>query len=105
MTDEHPPLELLRSAVENACQPQNAWRIEQGREAVLAMPRAWVLQHIAAVAEEALDLLDYWEYRRLLELLTLLDPELVRRFVARGLASSDPDVREAAEDFDRPADA
>jgi hypothetical protein len=99
MTDNQPTIEALRAAVELACQPQNAWRIVQGREAVLAMPRPWVLEHVAAVADETLDLTDYWEYRRLLELLHLLDPTLVRRFVSRGLSSPDPDVRDAAEDF------
>jgi hypothetical protein len=92
-------LEALRSAVELACQPQNTRLITAGRQQVLAMPRAWVLQEIEKVAAEALDLTDYWEYRRLLELAGLLDAELVRRLVSLGLGSSDPDVREAAEDF------
>jgi hypothetical protein len=105
MTDDQPSRESLRAAVELACQPQNAWRIVRGRETVLAMPRAWVLEHVGAVAEEALDLADLWEYRRLLELLDLLDPGLVRRFASRGLSSPDPDVREAAEDYRRPTDA
>ena len=103
MTDDQPMLETLRSAVELACQPQNAWRIVRGRETVLAMPRPWVLEHVRVVAEEALDLADYWEYRRLLELLDLLDPGLVQRFASRGLSSLDPDIREAAEEYHRPA--
>jgi len=105
VTDDPPSLEALRAAVELACRPQNAGRIVRGREAVLAMPRPWVLEHVAAAAEEALDLNDYWEYRRLLEVLDLLDADLVRRFVGRGLSHPDPDVREAAEDFRRPTDA
>ncbi len=101
MTDEQSLLESLRSAVELSCQPQNAGRIMWGRELVLAMRRALVLEHVARVAEEVLNLADYWEYRRLLELLDLLDPELVRRFIPHGLASIDPDVREAAMDYQR----
>jgi len=105
MNDDQPSVESLRAAVELACQPQNAWRIVRGRESVLAMPRHWVLEHVASVAAAALDLSDHWEYRRLLELLDLLDPELVRRFISLGLSSADPDVREATEDFHRPSDA
>lgn len=102
MAEATPTLDALRAAVQLACQPQNAGRIVAGRNQVLAMPRPWVLDHVERVAAESLDLADYWEYRRLLELADLLDAGLVRRLVPLGLASSDPDVREAAEDFAAP---
>jgi hypothetical protein len=94
-----PSIEELRSAVQLACQPQNGWRIVSGREQVLAMPREWVLGCIERVATESLDLADSWEYRRLLELIKLLDDDLTQRVATLGLNSADPDVREAAEDF------
>jgi hypothetical protein len=94
-------LDAFRSAIRLACQAQNAGRIVAGREQVLALPRAWVLERIEQVAVEALDLSDYWEYLRLLELAELLDERLVQRFVTLGLDSGDPDVREAAQDFRR----
>lgn len=99
MAEASPTLDTLRAAIQLACQPQNAGRIVAGREQVLAMPRAWVLEQFEQVAAEALDLADYWEYRRLLELADLLDAELVQRLVPMGLGSSEPDVRETAEDF------
>ena len=99
MAKAEPTLDALRAAVQLACQPQNAGRIVAGRNQVLAMPRAWVLARVEQVAAESLDTSDNWEYRRLLELAELLDAELVRRLVPLGLGSSDPDVREAAEDF------
>lgn len=97
----NPSLEGLRSRIELACQSTYAPYIEQGRSQVLALPRAWVLEHIENVATSALDLSDYWEYRRLLELAALLDSGLLRRFVLLGLDNRDPDVRQAAEDFNR----
>jgi hypothetical protein len=99
MEGNEPSLEILRSAVQLACRPQNAARIMAGRRQVLALPRAWVLERIEQAAVEALDLSDYWEYRRILELAELLDSALVQRFVTLGLDSLDPDVREAAQDF------
>lgn len=63
------------------------------------MPRGWVLAHIERAAADVLDLADYWEYRRLLELSELLDLALTQQLVPLGLRRSDPDVREAAEDF------
>ena len=99
MTENEPSLDALRSAVQLACRPQNAGRIMAGRHQVLALPRDWVLERIEQVAVEALDLSDYWEYRRILELAALLNGALVQRIVAPGLNSLDPDVREAAQDF------
>jgi hypothetical protein len=92
----------LRDAIQLACQPQNAWRIEAGRKKILAMPRLWVIEHIEQVANDAIDLSDYWEYRRLLEVAAMLDRELLQRLVAIGSRSHDPDVSEAAADFAQP---
>jgi len=94
-----PSLDDLRSAVQLACHPQNTGRILAGRQQVLALPRPWVLERIEQVAVAVLDLSDYWEYRRILELAALLDGALVQRFVTLGLDSQDRDVREAAQDF------
>jgi hypothetical protein len=105
LSEVQPSLAALREAVQLACQPTTARLIEEGRRRVLAMPRGWVVEHIGPVAEQALDLSDYWEYRRLLELLSRLDATLVQQFSARGLTSSDPDVREASEDFSTGRDA
>lgn len=103
-----PPAEgraILAALVAEACKPTSMWRIERGRAAVRLLPRAWVLEHIESAADEALlKELPWagWEYRRLLELCGpygLADVPLVRRLARRGLESSDPDMREAAEDF------
>jgi hypothetical protein len=89
----------LLAAVRTACQPTYAPKIEEGRKAVLGLPRAWVVANIERVVETGLDLTDYWKYRRLLELYSLLDPALVHRLVKVGEASSDPEIAEAARDF------
>jgi hypothetical protein len=94
-----PNLDDLRSAVQLACQPQNVSRICAGRRQVLEMPRDWVLEKIEQVAQDAVNLSDYWEYRRLLELAELLDTGLLQRIAAWGLHSGDEDVQEAVEDY------
>lgn len=95
-----PSVEDLRAAVQLACQPQNAHRIEAGRHQVLAMSRCWVMERIEQVAIESLDISDSWEYRRLLELAELLDVTVLERLIPLGL-SSVTDVREAAQDFQK----
>src|SRR5262249_41473069 len=99
MAEAEPSLDALRVAVQLACQPQSSGRIMTGRRQVLAFPRPWVIAHFEHIAATALDLSDYWEYRRLLELAALLDAELLQRLVRLGLVSSDPDLLEAAQDF------
>jgi hypothetical protein len=99
MMEVEPSWDALRAALALACQAQNIGRITAGRQQVLAMPRAWVLERIEQVAAEVLDLSDEWEYRRLLEVGALLDAGLVRRLVRLGLDSENPEVREAAQDF------
>jgi len=93
----------LLAAVQTACQPTYVPTIERGRKAVLALPREWVVANIERVVETGLDLTDYWQYRRLLELYSLLDPALVHRLVKVGEASNDPEIAEAARDFGGPA--
>jgi hypothetical protein len=89
----------LRAALERACQAQNVSVITQGRREILAMQREAVVQSIESVAAGTLQLDDEWTFRRLLELYEQLDRGLLRRLIEVGLASSNGEVREAAEDF------
>ena len=89
----------LRAAVELSCMPINAGKIQKGRNAVLELDCKWVLGNIEEIAKNCLNLKDYWEYRRLLELCELLDASLTKRIAQWGLCSDDPDIHEASEDF------
>jgi hypothetical protein len=93
-----PDAEQLREAIALACQPQNAWRIVQGRDRVAAMPREWVLANVETIARSVLNFGDYWEYGRYLELLDHLGAhDKVSAMVGEGLKSADADVRDMAE--------
>jgi len=69
------------------------------RKFILALPRDWVLERIEAAAEPHLINGDMEEYRRYLELYLLLDEGLTRKLAQRALAHSDPEVKEAGQDF------
>lgn len=69
------------------------------RDAILSLPRDWVLARIEEVAEPLLANGTYDEFRRLLELYALLDPVLTRRLAERAAQDPDPDIREAGGDF------
>jgi len=95
-----PTIDELRAGIQRACQPTYVPYIVEGRARALAMPHSWVLEHVLRIAEESLNLCDYWEFRRLLELLELLGAsDALHVIIGRGLDSADLDVREAAEDF------
>ena len=72
--------------------------IQFARDAILALPRAWVVEQIEAIAEPLLTGGDDDAYRRLLELYALLDRDLMLRRARRAAADADADIREAGED-------
>src|SRR5262249_4316243 len=60
--------------------------------------RARVREQIKHVAEKALDLSDFWEYTRWLQLLQLPGArEVIQKLLTRGLASPGTDIRDTAE--------
>jgi hypothetical protein len=69
------------------------------RKFILALPRDWALERIEAAAEPYLINGDLEEYRRYLELFLLLDEGLTRKLAQRALEHSDPEVKEAGQDF------
>jgi hypothetical protein len=89
----------LSDYLEGACKAQSVRAITWGRNGILAMDRAWVLRNTDAIAKAALNLTDEWEFRRLLEVYELLDPDLLRGLVVVGQQSRAQEIREAAEDF------
>jgi hypothetical protein len=69
------------------------------RDLILSLPRDWVLNNIEREAEPHLREGTYDEYRRFLELYELLDVGMTQRLARRAAVHSDPDIREAGEDY------
>ena len=69
------------------------------RQAILSLPREWVLARMEQEAEPLLRDGTYDEYRRFLELYELMDMELTLKLARRAAAHADDDIREAGEDF------
>jgi hypothetical protein len=88
----------LRLGLELACQCQNTANIELGRALALAAPTPWVVARIVEVARATLNLGDAWEFRRFLELLSMLDFALLQSFAREPLTSTDQELQEALED-------
>jgi hypothetical protein len=69
------------------------------REAILSLPKTWLLANIEKSAEGLLADGTDEEYRRLLELYIKIDDRLTEKLVKRALQHEDADIREAGEDF------
>ena len=89
----------LIEAIKLACQSQNIHRILQGRGKVQRFEGSFINDNFLDCVGEALDLDDYWEYRRLLELCEVAAPQFVAHYVSRGTGHQDEDICEAANDF------
>jgi hypothetical protein len=90
---------VLGILLQSACQSQHIGNIKASREAIARIPRDWLRTALPRAIDTSLNIGDEWEYRRLLELLKELAPDLMPPLIDRGLASNDPDLHETAEDF------
>ncbi len=69
------------------------------RDAILSLPREWVIENIETAAEPLLRNGTYEEYRRLLELLIEIDRDIALKLAHTAAEHPDYDIREAGEDF------
>ncbi len=93
---------VVRELLEYACKSQTHRALTVGSGLLLEIDRAWLARRIEREAEAAVDFLDDdYEFLRLAELYERIDAGLLARLVARGLASANADVREAALDASR----
>lgn len=67
---------------------------------VFNLPREWVVRNISNASESILaDPDQEWVFRRLMELYSTLDAELLRQLVNRAREHPNPELREAAREF------
>jgi hypothetical protein len=73
--------------------------IQVFRDAILRLPRDWVVANIEATAEPFLRQGTDDEYRRFLELYLDLDRDLTAKLARRAAVHPDEDIREAGNDY------
>ncbi len=87
--------------LEAACKYQNVGPIVASRTVLSKIPAADVHELLPSVVRTTLDLDDEWEYRRLLEVLQVVNQSgLLAQYIVAGKKSSNPEVREAALEFE-----
>lgn len=83
----------------HACRATHAAIIVAARKALSTIPADWLRQYLREVVDSQLDMNDEWEFRRLLELLEIVQPAQRAYFIKTGRTSRDGGVRAAAEDY------
>ena len=74
--------------------------IQLCRQAILGLPKSWLIENIETSTAQILKNGTDEEYRRLLELYIEIDLGLAERLAKQALEHEDPDVCEVGEDFD-----
>ena len=74
--------------------------IQLCRQAILGLPKSWLIENIETSTAQILKNGTDEEYRRLLELYIEIDLGLAGRLAKQALEHQDPDVCEVGEDFD-----
>lgn len=91
--------QILRKLIEWACQPQNDTSIVLARKKIVEIDKEWLKKYFLDVAKECIEFTDYWEYRRLLELIVIVLPEVKVEALKLCEDSEDEDILEVIEDY------
>lgn len=84
-----------------ACKPQNESSIRIARDCLKQFPIEWVSLRIKQTTIKSIDITDEWEYRRLLELCELISTDLLKWAIILGEKSTNPDIVEAVDDYNK----
>lgn len=89
----------LKVLMEYACKSQTTALIIQSRVYMSEISKEWLKLHFMNVSDECIDYSDGWEYRRLVELVEEVIPELRKEVFFRGKDVDDNEIKEVIEDF------
>lgn len=70
-----------------------------GRKKIAEIPQIWLKAHLLNVVKSTFDYFDYWNYRRLLEVVVELIPELKDAVLSINSGTTDPDLIEIIDDY------
>lgn len=91
---------LVAELIRWACCPTKVRPITIGRDCLKRLPAAWSEPYIKLKAPAVLDLSDFWEYSRLLELAEMISPELLKWAIPLGEPyKDDANIKETMESF------
>ena len=91
--------QVLKVLIENSCLGQNYEPIDLACKKINEIDKNWLRQYFIEVASSCIGYSDEWEYRRLVELVFGVVPELKQKILEFGAKSENDEIREVVEDF------
>lgn len=91
--------DIIGKLVSWACQPTHIMLISIARDCLKQFPTDWVSEKIKQTVFNSIDINDYWDYRRLLEISEIISIDLLKWAITLGEKSDDLDIIEAVNDF------
>ena len=91
--------DIIGKFVSWACRPQNVLPISIARDCLKQFPTDWVSLKIKQTVFDSIDINDYWDYRRLLELSEIISTDLLKWAITLGEKSDDFDIIDAVDDY------
>lgn len=92
-------VKILGVILEHACTAQSELPILAGLECFRRLDPKWLNENLYTEAPKLIDLSEYWEYSRLMEMLLNDHPALFEQFCRLGEASDSEEIRETAAIF------
>ena len=90
---------VLAVLLEWACYGQNIAGIMEGRNLIKNIPAHWLKENLPIVVRSQFEYADEWNYRRLLELIVDILPEIKGDILALNSGTDNPDILEVINDF------
>ena len=90
---------ILQKLLEWACQPQNVTAIVTARNKISEIDKDWLKRYFIEVVRKCIDFSDDWEYRRLMELVVFVVPELKDDALELVKNSENENIQEVVQDY------
>lgn len=90
--DDNTSTQIVGKLLSWACQPQSTTYILYARNCLTGFPKDWVIPKIKNTVFSYIDVTDYWDYLRFLELSDEISEELLFWAIKINENSSDPDI-------------
>ena len=90
---------VLGILLEWACYGQNISGIMMGRKKIAEIPQLWLKMHLIDVVKRDFEYWDDWNYRRLLEMVVEVIPDLKDPILSLNAETENADLIEVIHDF------
>ena len=90
---------VLRILLEWACYGQNEAGIIMGRKKISEIPKVWLRTHLIDAGKNDFEYWDDWNYRRLMEMVAEVVPDLKAPILSINSETDDPDLIDVINDF------